>query len=62
MNINTEDAKAIVEMASVCWDEGQGGPHGSRLIIAIALEFPGVVPNYLLDEAHRSLARYEVKQ
>ena len=57
MNINSDDAKAIVEMAEVCWGEGQGGPQGSRLIIAIALECPGVVPNHMLDDAHASLAR-----
>lgn len=57
MNINSDDAKAIVEMAEVCWGEGQGGPQGSRLIIAIALEFPGVVPNRMLEDAHASLAR-----
>ncbi len=61
MNINEADARAIVEMAEVCWGEGQGGPQGSRLVIAIALEFPGVVPNHMLDDAHKSLARAEAK-
>ena len=62
MNISREDAEAIVEMADVCWSEGQGGLQGSILVKRLYEEFGrDIGPGHVYNDAAYRLLKSEGK-